>query len=195
MSEPWTVNIQNLWKESPKPEEVEVETKKPASGASAPWLANIVNSWFPNAQAPQKKVAPAEETGDQFDRVFNRLIQAESRGKHMSEGGTLTTSPVGAQGITQLMPGTAKDPGYGIEPVRDQSEGEYLRVGRSYFKAMLTNFDGDYEKALAAYNAGSRNVRTAITKATKAGDASKWREHLPRGKETNPYIDKIMKGM
>lgn len=195
MSEPWTVNIQNLWKESPKPEEVEVETKKPASGASAPWLANIVNSWFPNAQAPQKKVMPAEETGDQFDRVFNRLIQAESRGKHVGEGGTLTTSPVGAQGITQLMPKTAKDPGYGIEPVRDQSEGEYLRVGRSYFKAMLTNFDGDYEKALAAYNAGSRNVRTAITKATKAGDASKWREHLPRGKETNPYIDKIMKGM
>ena len=195
MSEPWTVNIQNLWKESPKPEEVEVETKKPASGASAPWLANIVNSWFPNAQAPQKKVMPAEETGDQFDRVFNRLIQAESRGKHVGEGGTLTTSPVGAQGITQLMPKTAKDPGYGIEPVRDQSEGEYLRVGRSYFKAMLTNFDGDYEKALAAYNAGSRNVRTAITKATKAGDATKWREHLPRGKETNPYIDKIMKGM
>ena len=195
MSEPWTVNIQNLWKESPKPEEVEVETKKPASGASAPWLANIVTSWFPNAQAPQKKVMPAEETGDQFDRVFNRLIQAESRGKHVGEGGTLTTSPVGAQGITQLMPKTAKDPGYGIEPVRDQSEGEYLRVGRSYFKAMLTNFDGDYEKALAAYNAGSRNVRTAITKATKAGDASKWREHLPRGKETNPYIDKIMKGM
>ena len=195
MSEPWTVNIQNLWKESPKPEEVEVETKKPASGASAPWLANIVNSWFPNAQAPQKKVMPAEETGDQFDRVFNRLIQAESRGKHMSEGGTLTTSPVGAQGITQLMPKTAKDPGYGIEPVKDQSEGEYLRVGRSYFKAMLTNFDGDYEKALAAYNAGSRNVRTAITKATKAGDATKWREYLPRKQETNPYIDKIMKGL
>ena len=195
MSEPWTVNIQNLWKESPKPEEVEVETKKPASGASAPWLANIVNSWFPNAQAPQKKVMPAEETGDQFDRVFNRLIQAESRGKHVGEGGTLTTSPVGAQGITQLMPKTAKDPGYGIEPVKDQSEGEYLRVGRSYFKAMLTNFDGDYEKALAAYNAGSRNVRTAITKATKAGDATKWREYLPRKQETNPYIDKIMKGL
>lgn len=192
MSEPWTVNIQNLWKESPKA--ADVQTEKPAK-ENTPWLANIVNSWFPNAQAPQKKVAPSEETGDQFDRVFNRLIQAESRGKHVGEGGTLTTSPVGAQGITQLMPKTAKDPGYGIEPVKDQSEGEYLRVGRSYFKAMLTNFDGDYEKALAAYNAGSRNVRTAITKATKAGDASKWREHLPKGKETNPYIDKIMKGM
>lgn len=192
MSEPWTVDIQNLWKESPKAADVPME--KPAK-ENTPWLANIVNSWFPNAQAPQKKVMPVEEGGDQFDRVFNRLIQAESRGKHMTEGGTLTTSPVGAQGITQLMPGTAKDPGYGIEPAKDQSEGEYLRVGRSYFKAMLTNFDGDYEKALAAYNAGSRNVRTAITKATKAGDATKWREHLPKGRETNPYIDKIMKGM
>lgn len=193
MSEPWTVDIQNLWKESPKPVDT-VETQ-PTKGASAPWLSNIVNSWFPNAQAPQKRVMPAEEGGDKFERVFGRLIQAESRGKHMSEGGTLTTSPVGAQGITQLMPKTAADPGYGIEPVKDQSEGEYLRVGKSYFKAMLTNFDGDYEKALAAYNAGSKNVRNAINKATKAGDASKWREHLPKGQETNPYIDKIMKGM
>ena len=192
MSEPWTVDIQNLWKESPKATDVPME--KPAK-ENTPWLANIVNSWFPSAQAPQKKVMPVEEGVSKFDTVFSRLVQAESRGKHISEGGTLTTSPVGAQGITQLMPGTAKKPGYGIEPVKDQSEGEYLRVGKSYFKAMLTNFDGDYEKALAAYNAGSRNVRTAITKATKAGDASKWREHLPRGKETNPYIDKIMKGM
>ena len=192
MSEPWTVDIQNLWKESPKATDVPME--KPAK-ENTPWLANIVNSWFPSAQAPQKKVMPVEEGVSKFDTVFSRLVQAESRGKHVGEGGTLTTSPEGAQGITQLMPKTAKDPGYGIEPVRDQSEGEYLRVGRSYFKAMLTNFDGDYEKALAAYNAGSRNVRTAITKATKAGDASKWREHLPRGKETNPYIDKIMKGM
>ena len=192
MSEPWTVDIQNLWKESPKATDVPME--KPAK-ENTPWLANIVNSWFPSAQAQQKKVMPVEEGVSKFDTVFSRLVQAESRGKHISEGGTLTTSPVGAQGITQLMPGTAKKPGYGIEPVKDQSEGEYLRVGRSYFKAMLTNFDGDYEKALAAYNAGSRNVRTAITKATKAGDASKWREHLPRGKETNPYIDKIMKGM
>ena len=192
MSEPWTVDIQNLWKESPKATDVPME--KPAK-ENTPWLANIVNSWFPSAQAPQKKVMPVEEGVSKFDTVFSRLVQAESRGKHISEGGTLTTSPVGAQGITQLMPGTAKKPGYGIEPVKDQSEGEYLRVGRSYFKAMLTNFDGDYEKALAAYNAGSRNVRTAITKATKAGDATKWREHLPRGKETNPYIDKIMKGM
>ena len=192
MSEPWTVDIQNLWKESPKATDVPME--KPAK-ENTPWLANIVNSWFPSAQAQQKKVMPVEEGVSKFDTVFSRLVQAESRGKHISEGGTLTTSPVGAQGITQLMPGTAKKPGYGIEPVKDQSEGEYLRVGRSYFKAMLTNFDGDYEKALAAYNAGSRNVRTAITKATKAGDATKWREHLPRGKETNPYIDKIMKGM
>lgn len=197
MSDPWSLDIQNPWKDTPKiadvPEGVAPEGKK-ATTKTTPWMAAIANQWFPQA-APPQVLRPDDTGGDRFDRVFNRLLQAESRGSHTTSDGGLVTSPVGAQGITQLMPKTAADPGYGIAPVKDQSEGEYLRVGRSYFKAMLTNFDGDYEKALAAYNAGSRNVRTAINKATKAGDANKWREHLPRGKETNPYIDKIMKGM
>ena len=195
MSEPWKVDIQNLWREKPNVEPVQ-PTQKKAEGGVLPWLANLANTWFPSATPPEKTVKPAEQqTSSQFDRVFERLIQAESGGKHMGEGGTLLTSSAGAQGITQLMPKTAANPGYGIDPVKDQSQEEYLRVGKQYFKAMLTNFDGDYEKALAAYNAGSKNVRTAITKATKADDTSKWREYLPRGQETNPYIDKIMKGM
>lgn len=195
MSDPWKVDIQNLWREKPSVE-AEQPTQKKAEGGVLPWLVNLANTWFPSATPPQKTAKPAEEqTGSQFDRVFERLIQAESRGKHTTEGGTLLTSSAGAQGITQLLPKTAANPGYGIDPVKDQSQEEYLRVGKQYFKAMLTNFDGDYEKALAAYNAGSRNVRTAITKATKAGDSSKWREYLPRGQETNPYIDKIMKGL
>lgn len=194
MDEPWKAEIKNQWLEKNTPDSAPAQTTEKKSSGFLPWLANIVNPWLSNSPPPQQKVPSADEGGSQFDRVFNRLIQAESGGKHMGEGGSLTTSPVGAQGITQLMPKTAANPGYGIDPVKDQSEAEYLRVGKQYFKAMLTNFDGDYEKALAAYNAGSRNVRTAITKATKAGDASKWREYLPKKEETNPYIDRIMKG-
>ena len=58
-----------------------------------------------------------------MDSVFSKLIQAESRGKHTDAKGNLTTSHVGAQGITQLMPSTAAKPGFGIQGVKDQSEG------------------------------------------------------------------------
>lgn len=181
MTDTWKMKMEN-----PYLAEQPVEKK-------SPWKINLFNPFL-----SEDDIAPAtkkETSLDKFETIFSRLIQAESRGKHTTPQGTLTTSPAGAQGITQLMPKTASDPGFGIDPVKDQSEAEYLRVGRSYLQAMVKSFDGDYEKALAAYNAGSTNVRKAISKATRAGDSTKWREHLPRGQETNPYIDKILKGL
>lgn len=124
-----------------------------------------------------------------FDSVFENLIQAESRGKHFTNG-ELTTSPVGAQGITQVMPKTGRDPGYGITPLQNNSEKEFVRFGRDYLKAMLGVFDGDFEKAVAAYNAGPGNVQKAVTAAKKNGGS--WVEYLPKKSETIPYMNKIL---
>ena len=126
-----------------------------------------------------------------FEEVFANLIQAETRGRHTDASGKLTTSPVGAQGITQVMPKTAKDPGYGVKPIKDSSEGEYLRFGREYLGAMVKEFNGDYRKALAAYNFGPGSVRKAIMKAAKAGHDD-WLSLTP--KETKDYVRKILKG-
>lgn len=125
--------------------------------------------------------------GGKFEQVFEKLIQAESRGKHMDESGKLTTSPAGAQGITQLMPATAKKPGFGIEPVKDTSEAEYKRVGKEYLQALVGEFGGDFEKAVAAYNAGPGNVKKAVE---KGGD--KWKDFLPKREETLPYLKRIL---
>lgn len=122
-----------------------------------------------------------------FEQVFEKLIQAESRGKHMDESGKLTTSPAGAQGITQLMPATAKKPGFGIEPVKDTSESEYKRVGKEYLQALVGEFGGDFEKAVAAYNAGPANVKKAVE---KGGD--KWKDFLPKKSETIPYLERVL---
>ncbi len=122
-----------------------------------------------------------------IDSVFERLIQAESRGRHYDEKGGLTTSNKGAQGITQIMPKTAKDPGYGIEPLKDQSEAEYRRFGRQYLEAMVNEFDGDMEKAVAAYNAGAQNVKNAVKKG-----GEKWKDFLPKKEETLPYLKRIL---
>lgn len=58
-------------------------------------------------------------------------------------------SEAGAMGIMQLMPGTAE--GLGVDPsdLRGNLEG-----GAKYLRQMLDKYDGDVEKALAAYNAG-----------------------------------------
>ena len=66
-------------------------------------------------------------------------------------------SPVGAYGLTQIMPDTASDLGirstYRSDPYI-QAEG-----GARYLAQQLNAFDGDMILALAAYNAGAGNVR------------------------------------
>jgi soluble lytic murein transglycosylase-like protein len=62
-------------------------------------------------------------------------------------------SPVGARGLTQLMPATARELG-----VADAFDGEEnLRGGARYLAAQIGRF-GDLRLALAAYNAGPNRV-------------------------------------
>jgi len=125
-----------------------------------------------------------------FNRLFEGLIQAESGGRHYGDDGNLLTSPVGAQGITQVMPDTAQNPGYGVRPIQDDSEEEYRRFGREYLGALVHAYDGDVRLALAAYNAGSGNVNRAVNEArARGGDFT---EYLPMPEETVPYVEKIL---
>lgn len=62
----------------------------------------------------------------------------------------------GAVGLTQLMPGTARD--LGVDPKDPLAN---LLGGARYLRQLLDQFDGDVEKALAAYNAGAARVRSA----------------------------------
>lgn len=82
-------------------------------------------------------------------------------------------SQVGAQGLMQLMPGTARALGV-IDAFNPEQN---IHGGVKYIKKLMDRFNGDVELALAAYNAGSRNVR-------------KFRG-IPPYPETKKYIRKV----
>ncbi len=117
--------------------------------------------------------------------LLDAVIQQESVGRHRNRAGGLTTSPAGARGIAQIMPGTGRDPGFGVRPLQDDSEAEHRRFASDYLEAMLREFGGDKAKALAAYNAGHGRVKGAVR---RHGDD--WLQHMPA--ETRNYVPSVL---
>jgi soluble lytic murein transglycosylase-like protein len=123
--------------------------------------------------------------GKKDEYLFHRIIvQAADRHQVdadliraiiMAESGynPKAVSRKGAKGLMQLMPRTAKALG-----VKDCFSPEHnINGGVKYFKQLLNQFDGDVKLALAAYNAGSRNVRQY--------------QGIPPFKATHYYVKKV----
>ena len=83
-------------------------------------------------------------------------------------------SPAGAQGLMQLMPGTAQDLGVqdSLNPVQN------LDGGVRYLRSMLDMYGGNVSEALAAYNAGPGTVN-------KYGG-------VPPYQETQNYVSRVL---
>lgn len=129
---------------------------------------------------------PASGGGDVVSAMLPITMASESGGRDYAPGGGVLTSPAGAQGRMQVMPGTQADPGFGVTPARDGSMEEKARVGRDYLKAMVQRY-GDPAKAWAAYNAGPGAVDAALAKG------GNWLQSMPA--ETQAYVSKNMRQM
>lgn len=103
----------------------------------------------------QPRVAPTD-----MDKMVNITVQSESGGNPNA------VSSAGATGLMQVMPETAKNPGFGIKPSNGTPE-DTARVGRDLLGELVKKY-GDAGKAWAAYNAGHKWVDEAQERAAKA---------------------------
>ncbi len=120
-----------------------------------------------------------------FDRLCGIVLGQESNAKDFNADGSPVISAKGAKYAMQVMPDTAKNPGFGIQPAQSDTPQEYNRVGREYLAALVQKY-GDIGHALAAYNAGPGNLDDAIAKAKQDGNPQNWLGYLP--KETQDYV-------
>jgi soluble lytic murein transglycosylase-like protein len=100
--------------------------------------------------------------------IIRAIIMAESSYNLMA------TSEKGAEGLMQLMPNTARELGVtdSFNPTQN------IHAGARYFKKLLKRYKGNVRLALAAYNAGIRNVSEY--------------NGIPPFKATHSYIKKVL---
>jgi hypothetical protein len=138
--------------------------------------------------SPRARPAAARPTPG-FEPAWQAIIGIEGG---TNRDGSFRTSPAGAIGPAQVMPGTAPEAarlaGLPFDNRRYRTDPEYnIALGRAYFREMARLFGGDLEKAAAAYNTGPGNLRKALARAAKAGRPDDWAEFLPY-KETKDYV-------
>ena len=122
------------------------------------------------ALVPPIYSAKVQELARRFDlspALIEALVWQESRWRANA------VSHAGARGLAQLMPGTARY--LGVDPDDPYAN---LEGGARYLREQLDRFDGDLERALAAYNAGPGRVE-------RAGG-------IPRIRETQLYVAAIL---
>ncbi|WP_228242903.1 lytic transglycosylase domain-containing protein [Porphyrobacter sp. GA68] len=127
--------------------------------------ANLSGRYVPALYAA--KVAELSRRFDLSPALIEALVWQESRWRHAA------VSPKGARGLGQLMPGTARE--LGVDPDDPFAN---LEGAARYLRAQLDRFDGDVERALAAYNAGPGRVERA--------------NGIPAIAETKNYVAAIM---
>jgi hypothetical protein len=136
-----------------------------AESASSPNQKNTTDSL-----KIEKSIRMAARKYNLSTGLLKGVIRAESNFQ------VKAVSHAGAQGLMQLMPGTAKE--LGVKNPFDIEQN--IDGGARYLRKMLDNFGGDIEVALAAYNAGP-------------GAVERYGGQIPPYQETEQYVERVLK--
>jgi len=135
-----------------------VAQRKIAETVVAP---RAISSATPPLPAPKPAVWQSPPTGS-IDEMVAQVAERESLPPQLihsvikveSNYNPYAVSPKGAQGLMQLIPATAQR--FGVANAFNPSEN--IQGGAKYLKYLLELYNGDYPRALAAYNAGEGAV-------------------------------------
>jgi soluble lytic murein transglycosylase-like protein len=111
---------------------------------------------YPLTETIAQEIHEAAVEYDIDPAVAFGLVRAESSFRNTA------TSVVGAVGLTQLMPATARwmEPGVTRNELRDTSTN--LRIGFKYLRYLMDKYEGNENLALLAYNRGPGTVDRAL---------------------------------
>ncbi|WP_232821202.1 transglycosylase SLT domain-containing protein [Oceanimonas marisflavi] len=105
-------------------------------------------------------------------------------------------SPVGAGGLMQLMPATARETArkHGISGYRHSNDVYVpeinVQLGASYFKELLERYQGNRIPAIAAYNAGPGRINRWLAESGSR-PLDVWVENIPY-RETRGYVQNVL---
>ena len=148
-------------------------------------LENSLNGVLPKALATvaYDRISQSRQSLNQpADSVWQAMIQQESGGRHFTANGKVVKSQVGAIGIAQLMPETAKEAaklaGVKFNEDRYKTDPKYNeKLGRAYFEKQVVDF-GSTALGAMAYNAGAGAVKDFMNGTNKTG---KNKQHIKLG--------------
>lgn len=172
--------------------ELSPDAKNRLINAARPAAGRAIGAslWDAHSNANLSKAIATGDSGKIAAAVMPAVIWQESRGR------TGLTSPKGAMGIGQMMPGTAKAAaarlGVEYDPDKLLNDPEYgAKLATEEMRHLLERYDNNLVLALAAYNAGPGNVDKWLASKgdprTGALSDMDWAAAIPF-KETREYI-------
>ncbi len=128
------------------------------------------------------KAYPYYLNGRKPFRINPKLILAIIRQE--SAGDSRATSRVGARGLMQIMPKTARL--LGADPARLYEVEYNVRYGVMFMAALLSEHHGDIVKAISSYNGGSYNTRK------KSISDPSFKGRIYDNRETRNYVSRVL---
>ncbi len=162
-----------------------VYTNVPPRGAQARQARKIEGEFrpAPSPDAPSRISVRSRIAAGEFDEYIDEaavrykmppaLVRAVMHAESAFDPNAI--SVVGASGLMQLMPGTARE--MYVKDIFDPKDN--IEGGVRYLRVLANEFDGDMVKMVAAYNAGPEAVK-------------KYGGQVPPYAETQAYVRKVI---
>ena len=174
----------------------------------------ILQRYFENTKWARRATSPTDlQRFTTLSKYFQRYssqygfewLLVVAQGYQESGLDQSTRSPVGAIGVMQLLPETARDPNVGIADI--QLVEPNIHAGVKYLRHLVNEYFDDPQIdptnrllfAFASYNAGPNRIARLRTKAAAQGlDPNKWFNNVELvvakdvGRETVQYVSNIL---